>query len=72
MQKTTDEIYKWINSEEGQKALQQSHDECEKYLQEKRGKEWNLKDWIDLMFTPYQQKTDRHTQLEAEASCKEK
>ena len=64
MQKTTDEIYKWINSPEGQKALQESHDKTEQYLKEFHNKEWNLQDWINLMFTPYQQITDLQAEIE--------
>ena len=49
-----DEIDKWINSPEGKKALEEAHERTEKYLKERnKAKEWDLLEWIRIMFTPY-------------------
>jgi hypothetical protein len=54
MKKRRDEIDKWINSSDGQKALNEAHETAEKVVNEfRKSREWTFEEWLRMLFTPY-------------------
>lgn len=54
MTKNKEEISKWINSSEGQKAFNDSHEVTKSVIADrKKATTWTLEEWISILLTPY-------------------
>jgi hypothetical protein len=52
--KQRNKIDKWINSEQGKRALQEAHDNSEKAVKElQESRKWSFEEWMRMLFTPY-------------------